>query len=98
MSAFYIVHFLKYCLNGSSPYLLKHAEPDPYINGEHLVASSSKLIVIDKLLADVLPHGEQVLIFSVRRNVSESKCGMLIKSMHVSNGHRTLPLFSDFRH
>ncbi|KAG7085999.1 hypothetical protein E1B28_003522 [Marasmius oreades] len=46
------------------PYLLKDAEPDPYHIGEHVVASSSKLIVIDKILADVLPKGEKVLIFA----------------------------------
>jgi SWI/SNF-related matrix-associated actin-dependent regulator of chromatin subfamily A member 5 len=40
--------------------------PDPFVNGEHIVAASSKLIIIDKLLADILPKGEQILIFSVR--------------------------------
>ncbi len=49
----------------SSPYLLADAEPEPYYIGEHLVASSSKLVAIDKLLTDLLPKGEQVLIFSV---------------------------------
>ena len=39
--------------------------PQPYILGEHIVASSSKLIVIDKLLKNILPTGERVLIFSV---------------------------------
>ena len=39
--------------------------PQPYSLGEHIVASSSKLIVIDKLLKDILPTGERVLIFSV---------------------------------
>jgi SWI/SNF-related matrix-associated actin-dependent regulator of chromatin subfamily A member 5 len=48
-----------------SPYMLKDASPSPYIIGEHVVASSSKLIVIDKILADTLPKGERVLIFSV---------------------------------
>uniref|UniRef100_A0A0W0G9B7 Helicase C-terminal domain-containing protein n=1 Tax=Moniliophthora roreri TaxID=221103 RepID=A0A0W0G9B7_MONRR len=46
------------------PYCLRDAEPDPYQIGEHVVASSSKLICIDKILADVLPKGEKVLIFS----------------------------------
>ncbi|PFH46225.1 hypothetical protein AMATHDRAFT_70336 [Amanita thiersii Skay4041] len=46
------------------PYLLPNAEPEPYSIGEHLVAASSKLIVIDKLLAEILPKGERVLIFS----------------------------------
>ena len=48
-----------------SPYMLQDAEPSPYTIGEHLVASSSKLIVIDKILKDILPKGERVLIFSV---------------------------------
>lgn len=34
-----------------SPYLLPDAEPSPYEIGEHLVASSSKIIVIDKVCA-----------------------------------------------
>lgn len=46
------------------PYLLPNAEPEPYQIGEHLVAASSKLIVIDKLLEDLLPKGERVIIFS----------------------------------
>lgn len=40
------------------------AEPSPYYIGEHLVSSSSKLIAIDKILKDILPKGERVLIFS----------------------------------
>ncbi|KAG5642277.1 hypothetical protein DXG03_003054 [Asterophora parasitica] len=46
------------------PYLLPSAEPEPYEIGEHVVTSSSKLIAIDKILADILPKGERVLIFS----------------------------------
>jgi SWI/SNF-related matrix-associated actin-dependent regulator of chromatin subfamily A member 5 len=49
----------------SSPYLIPGIEPDPYVMGEHVVTSSSKMIAIDKILADILPKGEQVLIFSV---------------------------------
>jgi SWI/SNF-related matrix-associated actin-dependent regulator of chromatin subfamily A member 5 len=45
--------------------MLKDASPSPYIIGEHVVASSSKLIAIDKILADILPKGERALIFSV---------------------------------
>ncbi|GBE87288.1 ISWI chromatin-remodeling complex ATPase ISW2 [Sparassis crispa] len=51
------------------PYLLPDAEPDPFVIGEHLVASSSKLTVIDKILADTLPKGERVLIFSQWTNM-----------------------------
>ncbi|KIK50982.1 hypothetical protein GYMLUDRAFT_208922 [Collybiopsis luxurians FD-317 M1] len=46
------------------PYTLKQVEPDPYYLGEHVVTASSKLIAIDKILADILPKGEKVLIFS----------------------------------
>ncbi|CAL1715435.1 unnamed protein product [Somion occarium] len=46
------------------PYMLPNAEPTPYSIGEHVVASSSKLIFLDKLLKDILPKGERVLIFS----------------------------------
>ena len=48
-----------------SPYILPDAEPTPYALGEHLVMSSSKLMVVDKILKDVLPKGERVLIFTV---------------------------------
>ncbi|KAG6336253.1 hypothetical protein ID866_2830 [Astraeus odoratus] len=46
------------------PYMLKDSTPSPYVIGEHIVASSSKLVVIDKILSNVLPKGERVLIFS----------------------------------
>jgi hypothetical protein len=49
----------------TSPYLLPNAEPTPYSAGEHIITASSKMIAIDKLLADILPKGERVLIFSV---------------------------------
>ncbi|KZT67879.1 hypothetical protein DAEQUDRAFT_766836 [Daedalea quercina L-15889] len=51
------------------PYLLPNAEPEPYAIGEHLVASSSKLVVLDKLLADILPKGERVLLFTQWTNM-----------------------------
>ncbi|KAJ7455925.1 P-loop containing nucleoside triphosphate hydrolase protein [Mycena galericulata] len=46
------------------PYMIDDAEPENYEIGEHIVAASSKLMAIDKILADVLPKGERVLIFS----------------------------------
>ncbi|KAJ7110364.1 P-loop containing nucleoside triphosphate hydrolase protein [Mycena crocata] len=46
------------------PYMIDDAEPANYEIGEHVVAASSKLIAIDKILADVLPKDERVLIFS----------------------------------
>jgi SWI/SNF-related matrix-associated actin-dependent regulator of chromatin subfamily A member 5 len=44
--------------------MIDDAQPEPYHIGEHIVAASSKLLAIDKILADVLPKGERVLIFS----------------------------------
>ncbi|KAI5479678.1 nucleosome remodeling complex ATPase subunit (Snf2h) [Pseudohyphozyma bogoriensis] len=46
------------------PYLLPNAEAEPFEVAEHIVAASSKLVLLDKLLADILPRGEKVLIFS----------------------------------
>ncbi|KAJ7069038.1 P-loop containing nucleoside triphosphate hydrolase protein [Mycena belliarum] len=46
------------------PYMIDDAQPENYEIGEHLVASSSKLMAIDKILADTLPKGERILIFS----------------------------------
>ncbi|GJN87261.1 hypothetical protein Rhopal_000209-T1 [Rhodotorula paludigena] len=44
---------------------LRKCEPEGDLTvDEHIVAASSKLIVLDKLLRDVLPKGEKVLIFS----------------------------------
>jgi hypothetical protein len=74
-----------------SPYLLKHAQPEPFVNGEHLVASSSKLIVIDKLLADILPKGEQVLIFSVSQT---TRLALLRSHPFDSNGQGLSPTFT----
>ncbi|GAA6057817.1 hypothetical protein JCM3770_004290 [Rhodotorula araucariae] len=47
------------------PYLLPNSEPDGELTvDEHVVAASAKLVALDKLLKDVLPKGERVLIFS----------------------------------
>ncbi|GAA5916112.1 hypothetical protein JCM8208_000393 [Rhodotorula glutinis] len=49
----------------SHPYLLPDSEPEGELTvDEHVVAASSKLIALDKILGDVLPKGERVLIFS----------------------------------
>lgn len=52
------------------PYLLRDSEPDPYYIGEHIVASSTKVIAVDKILKDLLPKGERVLIFSVSLSIA----------------------------
>ncbi|KAF8204452.1 P-loop containing nucleoside triphosphate hydrolase protein [Mycena galopus ATCC 62051] len=46
------------------PYMIDDAIPESYEIGEHIVAASSKMLAIDKILAEVLPKGERVLIFS----------------------------------
>ncbi|KAL9597302.1 MAG: hypothetical protein Q9219_005226 [cf. Caloplaca sp. 3 TL-2023] len=47
------------------PYLLPHAEPDPYYVGEHVVLASGKLIVLDKLVDElVVRQKKKILIFS----------------------------------
>ncbi|KAJ3008131.1 UNVERIFIED_CONTAM: hypothetical protein HDU68_003217 [Siphonaria sp. JEL0065] len=46
------------------PYILPNSEPEPYINGEHLILASSKLIFLDKFLPKLFADGHRVLIFS----------------------------------
>jgi len=46
------------------PYMLPNSEPKPYTNGEHLIESSGKLAVVDKLLCKLNEDGHHVLIFS----------------------------------
>jgi SWI/SNF-related matrix-associated actin-dependent regulator of chromatin subfamily A member 5 len=53
---------LRKCCN--HPYLLPDAEPEPFKIDESIVAASSKLTLLDKLLKNILPKGEKVLIFS----------------------------------
>jgi len=47
------------------PYLFTGAEPGPpYIEGEHLIENSSKMVLLDKLLKKLKAGGHRVLIFS----------------------------------
>jgi SWI/SNF-related matrix-associated actin-dependent regulator of chromatin subfamily A member 5 len=47
------------------PYLFTGAEPGPpYVEGEHLIENSSKMILLDKLLKKLKANGNRVLIFS----------------------------------
>ncbi|KAJ4296877.1 hypothetical protein N0V90_006925 [Kalmusia sp. IMI 367209] len=48
----------------SHPYLLPGALPDPYYSGQHIIRSSGKLIVLEKLLKHSIAQGKKVLIFS----------------------------------
>ena len=46
------------------PYLFEGAEPGPpFIEGEHLVSNSGKLMVLDKLLRKLQAAGSRVLVF-----------------------------------
>ncbi|KAI4161329.1 MAG: hypothetical protein LQ342_004996 [Letrouitia transgressa] len=54
---------LRKCCN--HPYLLPHAGPDPYYLGEHIIHSSAKFIVLDKIIDQlVIKQKKKVLIFS----------------------------------
>lgn len=47
------------------PYLLPHAEPDPYYLGEHIVHASGKFILLDKIIKElVMKRKDKILIFS----------------------------------
>ncbi|KAL8769332.1 MAG: hypothetical protein Q9203_005475 [Teloschistes exilis] len=47
------------------PYLLPHAEPNPYYVGEHVMHASGKFIVLDKIIKElVIKEKKKVLIFS----------------------------------
>ncbi|XP_020587295.1 probable helicase CHR10 isoform X2 [Phalaenopsis equestris] len=48
----------------SHPYLFNGIEPEPYVEGEHLVQASGKLIVLDLLLQKLHANGHRVLIFA----------------------------------
>ncbi|KAK4986605.1 chromatin remodeling complex Adenosinetriphosphatase [Elasticomyces elasticus] len=58
-----IVMQLRKCCN--HPYLFDGAEPGPpYTTDEHLVDSSAKMVMLDKLLKRMKAQGSRVLIFS----------------------------------
>lgn len=54
---------LRKCCN--HPYILPHAEPEPYYLGEHVIHASAKFIVLDKIIDElVVKQKKKVLIFS----------------------------------
>ena len=54
---------LRKCCN--HPYILPHAEPEPYYLGEHVIRASAKFIVLDKIINElVIKEKKKVLIFS----------------------------------
>ncbi|KAK7538243.1 SNF2 family N-terminal domain-containing protein [Phyllosticta citribraziliensis] len=58
-----LVMQLRKCCN--HPYLLPNVEPDPYQLGSHVIQSSGKFIVLEKLLCElILVRKKKVLIFS----------------------------------
>lgn len=58
-----IVCQLRKCCN--HPYLFDGAEPGPpYTTGEHMIETSGKMMMLDKLLAHLKQKGSRVLIFS----------------------------------
>jgi SWI/SNF-related matrix-associated actin-dependent regulator of chromatin subfamily A member 5 len=58
-----VVMHLRKCCN--HPYLFDGIEPGPpYTNGEHLVDSCGKMVVLDRLLKRLKAQGSRVLIFS----------------------------------
>ncbi|KAL8694827.1 MAG: hypothetical protein Q9218_000586 [Villophora microphyllina] len=47
------------------PYLLSHAEPNPYYVGEHIMHASGKFIVLDQIVKElVIKEKKKILIFS----------------------------------
>ena len=54
---------LRKCCN--HPYLLPHAEPDPYYLGEHVINAGGKFIVLDKMIEQlVVKQKRKIIIFS----------------------------------
>lgn len=54
---------LRKCCN--HPYLLPHAEPNPYYIGDHIIHASGKFILLDKIVDELVVNRKQkVLIFS----------------------------------
>ncbi|KAK3102784.1 hypothetical protein FSP39_013885 [Pinctada imbricata] len=53
---------LRKCVN--HPYLFDGVEEEPFVLGEHLVETSGKLVLLDKLLGHLKTTGHKVLLFS----------------------------------
>ncbi|XP_062206337.1 LOW QUALITY PROTEIN: probable helicase CHR10 [Phragmites australis] len=56
-----VIQLRKAC---SHPYLFSGIEPEPYVEGEHLVEASRKLIVLDLVLKKLHDLGNRVLLFA----------------------------------
>ena len=54
---------LRKCCN--HPYILPHAEPEPYYLGEHVIHASAKFILLEKIINElVISQKKKILIFS----------------------------------
>ncbi|XP_062209511.1 probable helicase CHR10 isoform X3 [Phragmites australis] len=56
-----VIQLRKAC---SHPYLFSGIEPEPYVEGEHLVEASGKLILLDLVLKKLHDLGHRVLLFA----------------------------------
>jgi len=56
-----VIQLRKAC---SHPYLFSGIEPEPFVEGEHLVQASGKLIVLDLILKKLHELGHRVLLFA----------------------------------
>lgn len=62
-----VMHLRKVC---NHPYLFDGAEPGPpFVEGEHLIQNSGKLVVMDKLLRKLKEGGHRVLVFTTMTKV-----------------------------
>ncbi|KAJ3172297.1 hypothetical protein HK101_011186 [Irineochytrium annulatum] len=46
------------------PYILPDAEPEPFINGDHMIETAAKFIFLEKLLPAKIKNDHRVLIFT----------------------------------
>ncbi|KAF0932789.1 hypothetical protein E2562_012125 [Oryza meyeriana var. granulata] len=56
-----VIQLRKAC---SHPYLFSGIEPEPYVEGEHLVQASGKLVMLDLILKKLHELGHRVLLFA----------------------------------
>lgn len=60
-----LMHLVMQCRKACNhPYLFDGMEPEPYINGEHLITASSKFVFLDKFLPKLHKDKHRVLIYS----------------------------------
>jgi SWI/SNF-related matrix-associated actin-dependent regulator of chromatin subfamily A member 5 len=47
------------------PYQLGNAEPEPYVTGEHVITSSGKFIVLEKLIRELVINQKKKICRSI---------------------------------